>query len=320
MIQKLAEVSVFFLEIYKMKEEFTIKIINSVSELHRILSLSKPSHPLITLINHDEVTSIDNREKQRIVLNFYNISIKRSFQGQLKYGKNYYDFDEGTMSFVAPNQVIAIDEDEDRNKDGWSLLFHPDLIRNYPLGKSIKNYGFFAYEVHEALHLSDEEEKIVENLVRNIQNESQSRVDNFSQDVIVSNLELLLNYCNRFYNRQFVTRKMANTDLLTKFEDALTNYFNDNSKTGLPTVTILAKQLNVSPSYLSDMLRTVTGQNTQQHIHNKLIEKAKDILITTNLTVGEIAFQLGFEHSQSFSKLFKAKNGISPLEFRNSFN
>ena len=303
-----------------MKEEFTIEVINSVSELHRILSLPKPFHPLITLINHNDVKTIDSQERQRIVLNFYNISIKKSFQGQFKYGKNYYDFDEGIMSFVGPNQVIAIDEDENRNKDGWSLLFHPDLIRNYPLGKSIKNYGFFAYEVHEALHLSDEEEKLIENLIRNIQKEYQSRVDNFSQDVIVSNLELLINYCNRFYNRQFVTRRMANTDLLSKFEDALSNYFNDNLKTGLPTVTILAKQLNVSPSYLSDMLRTVTGQNTQQHIHNKLIEKAKDILITTNMTVSEIAFQLGFEHSQSFNKLFKSKNGISPLKFRNSFN
>lgn len=303
-----------------MKEEFTIEVINSVSELHRILSLPKPFHPLITLINHNDVKTIDSQERQRIVLNFYNISIKKSFQGQFKYGKNYYDFDEGIMSFVGPNQVIAIDEDENRNKDGWSLLFHPDLIRNYPLGKSIKNYGFFAYEVHEALHLSDEEEKLIENLIRNIQKEYQSRVDNFSQDVIVSNLELLINYCNRFYNRQFVTRRMASTDLLSKFESALSNYFNDNLKTGLPTVTILAKQLNVSPSYLSDMLRTVTGQNTQQHIHNKLIEKAKDILITTNMTVSEIAFQLGFEHSQSFNKLFKSKNGISPLKFRNSFN
>ena len=303
-----------------MKEEFTIEVINSVSELHRILSLPKPFHPLITLINHNDVKTIDSQERQRIVLNFYNISIKKSFQGQFKYGKNYYDFDEGIMSFVGPNQVIAIDEDENRNKDGWSLLFHPDLIRNYPLGKSIKNYGFFAYEVHEALHLSDEEEKLIENLIRNIQKEYQSRVDNFSQDVIVSNLELLINYCNRFYNRQFVTRRMASTDLLSKFESALSNYFNDNLKTGLPTVTILAKQLNVSPSYLSDMLRNVTGQNTQQHIHNKLIEKAKDILITTNMTVSEIAFQLGFEHSQSFNKLFKSKNGISPLKFRNSFN
>jgi AraC family transcriptional regulator, transcriptional activator of pobA len=302
------------------KEAINIKTINSVSELHRLLSLSKPSHPLITLINHSDVSTLSDEKNERILLNFYNISIKRSFQGQMKYGKNYYDFDEGTMSFVAPNQVIAIDEDENRNKDGWSLLFHPDLIRNYPLGKTIKNLGFFNYEVNEALHLSDEEEKLIENLVQNIEKEYQSRIDTFSQDVMVSNLELLLNYCNRFYNRQFTTRKMANNDLLSKFENLLSNYFEDNSKMGLPTVTNLAEQLNLSPSYLSDMLRTVTGQNTQQHIHNKLIEKAKDILTTTNFSISEIAFELGFEYPQSFSKLFKAKSGVSPLEYRKSFN
>ncbi len=302
------------------KEAINIKTINSVSELHRLLSLPKPSHPLITLINHSDVSTISDENKERLLLNFYNISIKRSFQGQMKYGKNYYDFDEGTMSFVAQNQVIAIDEDENRNKDGWSLLFHPDLIRNYPLGKTIKNFGFFNYEVNEALHLSEEEEKLVEGLIQNIEKEYQSRVDTFSQDVMVSNLELLLNYCNRFYNRQFTTRKMANNDLLSKFENLLSNYFDDNSKRGLPTVTNLAEQLNLSPSYLSDMLRTVTGQNTQQHIHNKLIEKAKDILTTTNLSISEIAFELGFEYPQSFSKLFKTKGGVSPLEYRKSFN
>ncbi len=302
------------------KEEQSIKIINSVSELHRIMLLPKPLHPLITLINHDDVKAISNDNNERLILNFYNISIKRSFQGQMKYGKNYYDFDEGTMSFIAPNQIIAIDDDEDRNKDGWSLLFHPDLIRNYNLGKSIKLFSFFTYEVNEALHLSDEEEKLVENLVRNIQKEYESRIDTFSQDVIVSNLELLLNYCNRFYSRQFVTREMANNDLLAKFETLLSSYFDDNTESSLPTVNSLARQLNLSPSYLSDMLRTITGQNTQQHIHNHLIEKAKEKLTTTNLSVSEIAFQLGFEFPQSFSKLFKAKSGVSPKEFRVSFN
>ncbi|WP_395047496.1 helix-turn-helix domain-containing protein [Flavobacterium sp.] len=302
------------------KEAINIKTINSVSELHRLLSLPKPSHPLITLINHSDVSTISDENKERLLLNFYNISIKRSFQGQMKYGKNYYDFDEGTMSFVAPNQVIVVDEDDNRNKDGWSLLFHPDLIRNYPLGKTIKNFGFFNYEVNEALHLSEEEDKLIESLVQNIEKEYQSRIDTFSQDVMVSNLELLLNYCNRFYNRQFTTRKMANNDLLSKFENLLSSFFEDNSKMGLPTVTNLAEQLHLSPSYLSDMLRTVTGQNTQQHIHIKLIEKAKDILTTTNLSISEIAFELGFEYAQSFSKLFKAKSGVSPLEYRKSFN
>jgi AraC family transcriptional regulator, transcriptional activator of pobA len=303
----------------KKAEKITV-IIDSVSQLHRLLELPKPSHPLITLINHSDITNIKDKENYRLVLHFYDISIKRSFQGQMRYGKNYYDFDEGTMTFISPNQVISIDEDEDRNKDGWSLMFHPDLIRNYPLGKSIKNYGFFSYEINEALHLSEKEEKIVENLTRNIEQEYQANIDLYSQDVMVSNIELLLNYCNRFYNRQFVTRKMASNDLLVKFENTLSKYFDKNSITGLPTVSGLAQELNLSASYLSDMLRTLTGQNTQQHIHNKLIEKAKEILTTTNLSVSEIAYQLGFEYSQSFSKLFKSKTTFTPMEYRQSFN
>ncbi|MBC7615007.1 MAG: AraC family transcriptional regulator [Pedobacter sp.] len=301
-------------------EKKTIKVINSVSELHRLMSLPKPLHPLITLINHNDITTISEAKNESLILNFYNISIKKSFQGQMKYGKNYYDFDEGTMSFVSPNQVIAVDQDENRNKDGWSLMFHPDLIRNYALGKTIKKYGFFSYEANEALHLSEKEENKIENLIRNIEQEYQANTDVYSQDVIVSNLELLLNYCNRFYNRQFVTRKMVNTDLLTRFEIILASYFDEKTEMGLPTVNGLARELNLSAGYLSDMLRTVTGQNTQQHIHNKLVESAKNILTTTNLTVSEIAYQLGFEYPQSFNKLFKSKTKLSPLEYRKSFH
>jgi AraC family transcriptional regulator, transcriptional activator of pobA len=295
-----------------------IRKISSVKELHSFMGLPSPLNPLITIIDHSQTTN--STQTQKLLLNFYNISIKRSFKGKLKYGKNHYDFDDGTMSFIAPNQIISIDSDEDRNNDGWSLLFHPDLIRQYPLGKTIKNYGFFSYAVNEALHLSEEEEKTIEAIIQNIQKEINSRLDNFSQDVIVSNLELLLSYSNRFYNRQFITRKMATNDLLTNFESILDNYLSDNLGLTLPTVEKLATELNVSSSYLSDMLRSATGQNTQQHIHNKLIEKAKEILTTTNLTVSEIAYQLGFEYSQSFSKLFKSKTDLTPLEFRNSFN
>jgi AraC family transcriptional regulator, transcriptional activator of pobA len=297
-----------------------IKKISSVKELHSFMGLPSPLNPLITIIDHSQTTNSNQTKSQKLLLNFYNISIKRSFKGKLKYGKNHYDFDDGTMSFIAPNQIISIDSDEDRNNDGWSLLFHPDLIRQYPLGKTIKNYGFFSYAVKEALHLSEEEEKTIEAIIQNIQKEINSRLDNFSQDVIVSNLELLLSYANRFYNRQFITRKMATNDLLTSFESILDNYLSDNLDFTLPTVEKLATELNVSSSYLSDMLRSLTGLNTQQHIHNKLIEKAKEILTTTNLTVSEIAYQLGFEYSQSFSKLFKSKTDLTPLEFRNSFN
>ena len=300
--------------------EQNIKKINSIKELHSFIGLPSPLNPLITLIDHSSSMSNKQTQNEKLLLNFYNISIKRSFKGKLKYGKNHYDFDEGTMSFIAPNQIISIDSEADRNNDGWSLLFHSDLIRQYPLGKIIKNYGFFSYTVNEALHLSDEEEKTVEAVVQNIQKEINSRLDNFSQDVIVSNLELLLSYCNRFYSRQFITRKMATNDLLTNFENILDKYFTNDSDFTLPTVEKLATELNVSSSYLSDMLRSLTGQNTQQHIHDKLIEKAKEILTNTNLTVSEIAYQLGFEYSQSFSKLFKSKTNLTPIEYRHSYN
>ena len=300
--------------------EPNIKKINTVKELHSFMGLQSPLNPLITIIDHSKTTNDNQSQNQKMSLDFYNISIKKSFKGQLKYGKNNYDFDEGTMSFIAPNQIITIDNVEDKNKDGWSLLFHPDLIRQYPLGKGIKNYGYFSYEVNEALHLSDEEEKTIELIIQNIQREINSRLDNFSQDVIVSNLELLLSYCNRFYSRQFITRKMATNDLLTNFENILDKHFANNSDLTLPTVEKLATNLNVSTSYLSDMLRSLTGQNTQQHIHEKLIEKAKEILTTTNFTISEIAYQLGFEYPQSFSKLFKSKTNLTPVEYRNSFN
>ncbi|NDI99747.1 helix-turn-helix transcriptional regulator [Flavobacterium sp. LaA7.5] len=300
--------------------DYNIKKINSVKELHSFMGLPSPLNPLLTIIDHSEAVSYVPSYKQKLLLNFYNISIKRSFKGKLKYGKNHYDFDDGTMSFIAPNQIISIESEEDRNKDGWSLLFHPDLIRQYPLGKAIKNYGFFSYSVNEALHLSNDEEKTIETIVQNIQKEIHSRLDNFSQDVIVSNLELLLSYCNRFYSRQFITRKMVTNDLLTNFENILERHFANDSDLKLPTVETLATELNVSSSYLSDMLRSVTGQNTQQHIHNKLIEKAKEVLTTTDLTVSEIAYQLGFEYSQSFSKLFKSKTNLTPIEYRHSYN
>ncbi|MGV3459725.1 MAG: helix-turn-helix domain-containing protein [Flavobacterium sp.] len=297
----------------------SIRIINSVSELHRLLALPKPTHPLITLIDHAREIS-NNAVDENIALNFYNITIKRSFQGIMKYGKNYYDFDEGTMSFIAPRQLLTLDQENERNKDGWSLLFHPDLIREHPLGRAIKDYNFFSYEANEALHLSDTEEQIIESLVRNIEREIQSAPDHYNGSIIVSGLELLLAYCNRYYNRQFLTRKMASSDLLSRFEAVLEGYSQNPPKNGLPTVTKLAEALHLSPGYLSDMLRAVTGQNAQQHIHNHLIEKAKDLLASTGDSVAEIAFQLGFEYPQSFNKLFKSKVGLSPLQYRQSFN
>ncbi|MVM29959.1 helix-turn-helix domain-containing protein [Spirosoma sp. HMF4905] len=298
------------------------RIINSISEWHRVTDLPKPEHPLISLIHHADVKTISDEHLKGVVINFYIISVKKDFKGKMKYGKNYYDFDEGTMTFVSPGQVLAVEDDESRDCSGWSLLVHPDFIRSYPLGKTIKTYGFFSYEVTEALHLSDKEDALMESLIRHIEQEYHSSIDNYSQDVMVSHLDLLLNYANRFYNRQFITRKNASHDLLTNLEELLSDYFGSSKvqEMGLPTVQYISETLNVSPNYLSDLLRKLTGQSTQQHIQNKLIEKAKEILTTTTLSVSEIAYQLGFEYPQSFNKLFKSKTHVSPLEFRQSFN
>ncbi|GAB4045455.1 helix-turn-helix domain-containing protein [Spirosoma litoris] len=304
------------------KEMNQPRLINSILEWHNIASLPKPEHPLISLIHHADVPVVSDEYWKGNVINLYIISIKKDFKGKLKYGKNYYDFDEGTMTFLSPGQVLTVEDDESRDCSGWSLLIHPDFIRGYPLEKTIKSYGFFSYEVTEALHLSDKEDALMESLIRNIEQEYHSSIDSYSQDVMVAHLDLLLNYANRFYNRQFITRKHASHDLLTNLEGLLTDYFNSTKvqEMGLPTVHYISDALNVSPNYLSDLLRKLTGQSTQQHIQNKLIEKAKESLTTTSLSVSEIAYQLGFEYPQSFNKLFKSKTQLSPLEFRHSFN
>lgn len=293
-------------------------IVNSISELHRLLSLPAPEHPLVTVIN---LKDIKPSGKKSLVFNFYSVWLEKNVESKLRYGQNYFDFDEGSMIFLSPGQVISGGSHES-TEYGWGVVFHPDFIRHYPLAKIIKNYGYFSYAVNEALHLSKKEESMIISTMKNISKEYSSRIDNYSQDVIVSQIELLLNYCNRFYSRQFITRKSINNDLLSKLEILLIEYFNSDTlrESGIPTVQYISEQLNLSPNYLSDMLRSLTGQNTQQHIHNKLIEKAKEILTTTNLSVSEIAYELGFEYPQSFSKLFKAKTNLSPVDFRQAFN
>ena len=251
---------------------------------------------------------------------FYMVCIKRDFTGKLKYGQHYYDFDDGTMTFIAPHQVISgINEDQVLN--GSFILFHPDFIQHYPLAKSIKNCRFFNYEANEALHLSEKEDKMIRNIMETIQEEYSSAVDVYSQDVIVSHLELLMNYSKRFYKRQFITRHHANKGILSDLENLLQKWFVSEhiAQSGFPTVRDVAENLNMSPNYLSDMLRNLTGQTTQQHIHEKLIESAKEKLSTTELSVSEIAYELGFEYAQSFSKLFKRKTNQTPMEFRQSF-
>lgn len=304
-----------------MKNGIKHTLVNSISELHKMMGLPKPLHPLVSLINMGDASRSKQTEPVNFIFNFYGISLKKNVNGKLKYGQNYYDFDEGVLAMTAPKQVLSISNADNYEVTGWWLVFHPDFIRNYPLAKTINSYGYFSYAVNEALHLSDREEQMLENIMHSIEQESQTSIDQFSQDVMIAHLDLLLSYCNRFYNRQFLTRKAASNDLLVKFEKLLNTYFeNDITQLGIPSVQYLSQDLNVSAHYLSDMLRSLTGQSTQQHIHEKLIEKAKEKLTTSKLSVSEIAFQLGFEHPQSFSKLFKSKVEMSPLEFRASFN
>lgn len=296
-------------------------IIHSISEQYQLFSLPKPEHPLIGVVNFSDIKRVPGDEVPHdIQVNLYTIAIKKGFTGSCKYGQNNYDFDQGAMIFIAPGQTVTFEAGNPFS--GWLLTIHPDFIRNTPLAKKFADCGFFSYSLSEALYLSEKEEKMIETIMKNIKSEYRSVIDNYSQDVMVSHIELLLSYSTRYYNRQFITRKTANNDLLIKLEVILAEYFDSEQvkQYGLPSVQYLSERLNLSPQYLSDMLRKHTGQNAQQHIHNKLIEKAKDILSATNLTVSEIAYNLGFEYPQSFSKLFKNKTNLSPSEYRNSFN
>lgn len=298
--------------------------IKSISEYHQLMGLPKPEHPLISVINFSEIQKLPYEESISLVFDFYSITIKKDFNAKMKYGQQAYDFDEGIMFFISPGQVFGIEVEKGSpvNHKGWMLLVHPDFLWNTSLAKNIKQYEYFNYSVHEALYLSEKEESILVGILQNTAHEYHSNIDQFSQNVIIAQLELLLNYADRFYHRQFITRKIANHQLLDRLEEILTSYFTGDTlaKHGLPTVTYVAGKLNVSPSYLSGSLKTLTGKSTQQHIHDHLIEKAKERLSTTSLSVSEIAYELGFEHSQSFSKLFKTKTNVSPLEFRQSFN
>ncbi|GAL86342.1 AraC family transcriptional regulator [Sporocytophaga myxococcoides] len=299
----------------------TPKRIETISQYHKVMRLPAPEHPLISLINYDTI-QLPCLSQVSLVFDFYAILLDKNFKGKMKYGQQQCDFDEGVLFLMSPGQVFEVDVQEMVNRSGLLLLVHPDFIWNTVLAKTIKQYEFFDYSVNEALFLSDKEETTIVSILQSIAQEYQTNIDNFSQSVIVAQLELLLTYTDRFYQRQFVTRNKTNHQILDRLEELLTNYFysDDIVNKGLPTVQYVAEQLNVSPKYLSNLLRILTGQSTQQHIHDKLLEKAKEKLTTTNLTISEISYQLGFEHIQSFSKLFKTKTNLSPLEFRQSFN
>ncbi|SMD02593.1 Helix-turn-helix domain-containing protein [Chryseobacterium sp. YR221] len=297
--------------------------VSSISTLHQFLGLKRPANPLISVFNFDDVKLEPETFLSAVTTDFYVIALKKDCAGgKCRYGQQYYDFDEGIMYFIAPHQVLQFDDILLNGVRGFVLVVHPDFLHGYGLASDIKEYGYFSYTANEALHLSEKEEKTILDIIDNIGGEIDSNMDTFSQDLLVSNLDLLLKYCDRYYNRQFLTRKKVNSDLLSKLEILLDDYFKNDKLTisGIPTVYSIAEQLHLSANYLSDMLRVQTGQTTQQHIQNRLIEKAKELLSTTSMSVSEIAYQLGFEHPQSFHRLFKSRTSLSPLEFRSSLN
>jgi AraC-like DNA-binding protein len=292
-------------------------IFNSLSQLHKAMGQSAPNHPLISILNYGEAAFDPKDYEQGIILNFYKISFKTSFTGRLKYGQGFYDFEEGGMSFIAPGQLLKM-QDEEADYSGMSLHIHPDFLRPYSLNSNIKQFGFFSYSAAEGLYLSEREKATILSVYKFIEEELRERIDKFSQDVIISQIELLLNYANRFYDRQFITRKVINNDVLSRLETYLDCYFNDERALtdGLPSVSSAAEALNLTPRYLSDLLRHLVGLNTQQFIHEKVIEKAKEYLAKDELNIAEIAYYLGFEHPQSFTKLFKNKTNLTPLKFK----
>lgn len=298
---------------------------HTITEYHRAAGLPKPAHPLVSLVHMDNLERPLAGGRFSLIYDFYSISMKRVKNAKFKYGQQASDFDEGVLFFMSPGQVFGMEIEEGsvmHRPEGWMILIHPDFLWNTPLAKTIKQYEFFHYSVNEALYLSDKEETMLNGIAQNIEQEYHANIDRFSQSVIIAQLELLLTYSERFYQRQFITRKIASHEILSRLEDLLSLYFNSGalSEKGLPSVTYIAENLNISPGYLSGLLKSLTGQNTQQHLHNKLIGLAKEKLSTTNLSVSEIAYALGFEHLQSFSKLFKTKTSLSPLEFRHSFH
>ncbi|WP_106523598.1 helix-turn-helix domain-containing protein [Taibaiella chishuiensis] len=296
----------------------TVQEIHSIPQLHKLLGLPEPEHPLVSvngLIRAESFTALNARPA---VYHFYSICIKKNFEGKVKYGQTYYDHDAGVLSFYAPGQVTATEVSANQDATGEWLIFHPDLVRPYPLFDKIKTYGFFAYAMQEALHLSAQEQQVIEKIWAGIREEYRGNIDTFSQDVIVSHIDLLLSYCNRFYNRQFLTRRKANNDLLSRFEALLQGYYQaeEGLHKGLPAVSYFAEKLFVSAQYLSDLLRHLTGMTAQQHIHQHVIALAKEKLVQSNKPIGIIAYELGFEYPQSFNKLFRNKTGMSPKAFR----
>ena len=292
----------------------------TIADFYKALGSAKPKHPLFSIYRFEDFPKAEIHQRIRLVNDFYQITLKTECPCKMQYGQTLFDFDEGIISCFAPKQVSIIDKDFVFAKAGWIINIHPDFLRTYPLNQKIKTFGYFDYEINEALILSEEEQKTIETIFEQIEKEYLLPIDQFSQDVIVAALDLFLTHCNRYYTRQFITRKTQNSELLSKAEKILNHYFHHSDEQKLPTPAYLASQLNLSPKYLSDCLKQLTGQTTQQIIHEKLIEKAKEMLTATELSISEIAYKLGFEYPQSFNKLFRNKTDMSPLKFRQIFD
>lgn len=293
--------------------------LKSISEINRFVK-GVTKHPLVAVIDFSKVDEYIE-EDIRVSCDFYSIMFKNYCANKMRYGRESYDFQEGSLICIAPKQVLTMDSEIEKKEDmvGWGLFFHPDLVRGTSLGMKMKEYTFFSYEMSEALHLSEKEKQTLLDCIHKIQSELEENIDNHSQNLIVSNIELLLNYCLRYYGRQFITRKNTNRNIVSQIDDALREYFSSPIllDKGLPNVSYLAEKVNLSPNYLSDLLKKETGRNAQDHIHYYLIEEAKGLLLSTDKSIAEIAYSLGFEYPQYFSKLFKQKTGNSPQEFRN---
>jgi len=304
-------------------ENRMIHRVKTISEYHKVMGLPKPEHPLISVIDYNSI-QLPCKASMGFMFDFYCILIDRNFRGNMKYGQQPGDFEEGVIFFMAPGQVFEVEPEDAAiaNRSGWVLLIHPDVLWNTTLAKKIRQYDYFSYAVNEALFLSDKEEKSVLGIMENILQEYRNNIDKFSDPVIIAQLELLLTYADRFYQRQFITRKKSGHSILDRLEALLDSYLKSEALPveGIPTVKEVASSLNVSAGYLSGLLKSLTGKSTQHYLQDRLIEHAKAQLSTTQQSVSEIAYSLGFEHPQSFSRLFKAKTSLSPLAFREKFN
>lgn len=292
--------------------------ITSINQLLEGSGFGKATHPLIAIIDTADIVFGEKMQGLKISSDLYSIALKDASCG-LDYGRNPYDFNEGVLYFSAPKQVFTVSKIQKLNDvKGWMLYFHPDLIRNTALASQIDDYTFFNYEVNEALHLSEKEQAVLNNLVHLIENEINERIDNHSQQVLVSNIELILSYSQRFYERQFNTRSAQNTDIVSKVESLLKNYYKANEliDTGQPTIEYLANECHLSSNYLSDLLSKETGRSAKDHINDFLIEKAKNLLISSTDSISGIAYTLGFNYPHYFGRLFKKKTGKTPQEYR----